>query len=225
MGSQDSVTEIIRRADEVLRVAYVGLETMKSPSGFTKNIGLRNVLTFGRSVTFVLQNLRSKDERFEQWYEPHSQKMKNDPIFCFFRDARNDLEKKGKLGVATSMEINSFSSYDMSRLEKDRPPGATSFFIADALGGSGWIVDLPNGEKLTYYIELPQSIGKVEQYFSSDISKKYLQDNDRSTVDLAMYFLDELSVIVNDARRFFLNQPSSSTHFKRRIPGYLRVVK
>jgi ABC-type anion transport system duplicated permease subunit len=57
---------------------------MRSEKGSQKNLGLRNVLTFARSVTFVLQNLSSKSEDFDNFYTPHQEKMKADPVFSFF---------------------------------------------------------------------------------------------------------------------------------------------
>jgi len=40
-----------------------------------------------------------------------------------------------------------------------QPPGATSFFIGDELGGTGWEVSQPDGSTEKYYIDLPEEIG------------------------------------------------------------------
>lgn len=35
------------------------------------------------------------------------------------------------------------------------PPDATSFFIADLIGGSGWEIELPDGLTEKYYVVVP----------------------------------------------------------------------
>ena len=225
MANRDEVAAIIRRSDEVLRTAYAGLEMMKSPSGLTQNIGLRNVLTFGRSVTFVLQNLNGKHDRYEEWYQPKQERMKSSKLFSFFRDARNNLEKQGKLDISTSVHGMAFTSEKMSAFEAERPPGATSFFFGDSLGGSGWIVKLPNGEDLHYYVQVPESIAKVEQYFSGALAEKYFGASSDSTLELAKIYLGELSEIVDDASKFFLNEEPAQMHNGKRLPPHLRIAK
>ncbi len=221
----DEVQEIIERADDTLRAAFMGLDMMNSASGKTKKLGLRNVLTFARSVTFVLQNLSGKDPRFESWYSPHQEAMKHDQVFCFFRDARNNLEKQGRLETKHSTNVHFFGSEVMAQFEKQRPPGAESFFIGDNLGGSGWEIKLPSGEKEKFYVNMPEEIATVELQFSGHLAEKYLESNDQTVVEHSKYVLNRLSLLVDDARLFFLGQPAPQLLNGRRLPAFIKVVK
>jgi|FLOH01.1.fsa_nt_gi hypothetical protein len=224
MKDDYTIKEILDRTLETLQTAQLGLADMKDASRHRRNPGLRNVIVFGRSVTFVLQNLRGKDARFEEWYLAKQTAMKADPIFLYFLEARNNLEKQGRLNVSTSLKLNSFSSADMARFEP-RPPGATGFFIGDNLGGSGWEIELPNGAKEKYYMEIPSDIGQVSQVFSDTRTEKSEVLADRSVDDLAGEYLKKLSNIVDDARKTFLSEEPAPMNGGRRLPPFLRVVK
>jgi hypothetical protein len=185
--------------------------------------GLRNLITFGRSVTFVLQNLRSVVEpgRFDAWYEPHQQSLKDDPLMRYFVEARNELEKQGKLSVATKAHIHAFSSDDIKKF--GRPPvGAAGFFIGDQLGGSGWEVELADGTKEKYYVDLPSSVGSVTQHFSN-LPEAVSPELKRATVeDLAQRYIERLEVLVAAARTHFLSPPPPAA---KQVPAYLKRVK
>ncbi len=187
--------------------------------------GLRNLIAFGRSVTFVLQNLRSVVDGefdFDAWYEPHQQSLRNDPLMRYFVEARNELEKQGKLCVSTSAHIRSFSSGDIAKF--GRPPvGATSFFIGDQLGGSGWEVELADGSKEKYYVELPVSIVEVKQHFSN-LPEAMVPELKGATVeDLSQRYIERLTALVIDARKHFLGV--SPPQELRQRPSHLRLVK
>lgn len=217
--------QVLQRVEGVLSTAYLGLEMMRDPSGRKKDAGLRNVLVFGRSVTFVLQNLRSIESSFDDWYDPHVAKMKADPIMQYFKDARNNLEKQGRIDVKTSATINALNDETMKLMQKTKPPGAKAMFIGDQLGGSGWEVELQGGETLRYYVELSVEIGVVEQSFALPHSDKFKSLENKSTLELTEHFLGSLSEIVNDANRTFAGAGPSQSINGRRIPSFLRVVK
>jgi hypothetical protein len=181
--------------------------------------GLRNLIVFGRSVTFVLQNLRSViPEEFDVWYGPHQEALRNDPLMRYFVEARNELEKQGKLNVATSAFIRSFSSDDIKKF--GRPPvGATSFFIGDQLGGTGWEVELAGGTKEKYYVELPVSIGEVKQHFANLPLAKAPELREATVEELCQRYLEKLAQIVALARQTFLGEVPSAK------ASHLRVVK
>lgn len=186
--------------------------------------GLRNLITFGRSVTFVLQNLRSVvREEFDAWYEPHQESLKNDPLMRYFVEARNELEKQGKLSVATSAHIHSFSTGDIAKF--GRPPiGAKGFFIGDQLGGSGWEVELADGSKEKYYVELPSSIAEVKQYFSNLPEAMAPELKGATVEDLSKRYIDRLAALVLAARTHFLGAPTQPIANMQR-PSHLRRVK
>ncbi len=218
------VEAVLRRVDDTLDTARLGLDDLLDTTRSRRMSGLRNLIAFGRSVTFVLQNLRSvvPPGTFDTWYEPHRQALRADPLMRYFVDARNELEKQGKLSVVTSAHIRSFSTDDIKKF--GRPPvGAKAFFIGDQLGGSGWEVELPDGSKEKYYVELPSSIGAVTQHFSNLPEAMSPELKGATVEELAKRYIERLAVLVTAARTHFLGPPTP--RIVKHIPPYLRRVK
>lgn len=219
----EKVEVVLKRVQDTLDTAKQGLLDMAEPSRSRRNTGLRNFIAFARSVTFVIQNLRSVSGiDFDAWYLPHQEKMKADPLMKYFIEARNELEKQGKLSVGTSVSIQSFSTSDIAKF--GRPPvGAKGFFIGDQLGGSGWEVELADGTTEKYYVDLPLSIGEVKQQFTNFPSAKAPELASRSVDDLCHMYLATLEALVQDAKNNFLEHQVTSEPKKR--PNHLRLVK
>jgi hypothetical protein len=220
----NEIRAIIQKAEETLQTARFGYEDLTSGNRYRRYSGIRNLVVFGRSVTFVIQNLKTPvgSDRFDAWYQPIQAKMKSDVLMKYFVTLRNEILKQGKLPVSTSASIN-FSSSDMEKLGTP-PPGASGFFIGDQTGGSGWEIELPDGTKEKYYVDLPESMAKVQQHFSElpvpdddDLKKKSIEE-------LSEYYLKELEVVVDEAREAFLDEDTQRAGGKR-LPPYLRVVK
>ncbi len=182
--------------------------------------GLRNLIAFGRSVTFVLQNLRSITPEFDPWYNAVQEEMKADPLMQYFVLARNELEKQGRLSVGISAAIKSFSTNDIAKFGPP-PRGAKGFFIGDQLGGSGWEVELGDGTTAKYYVELPSSVGEVTQQFTNlpqDLSPEL---KGQSVSDLSKLYIARLRALVDDARSKFLPADAPA-----KVRGsHLRLVK
>lgn len=208
----------IKRAQQVLDTAYFGLKILKSGDPSERSAGLRNVLVFGRSVTFVIQNLRSivGELRFNNWYAPFQDEMRADPLMRYFLDARNNLEKQGRLDVTVSGTVHSFNDYDFQKLEKP-PFESTSFFMGDQNGGSGWEMDLGGGESVKYYISIPKSIGEFRQVFHSLPDNIPQELRDLSTDELCFIYLQKLSKLLAATKEEFLLGPKERP--------YLRLVK
>ncbi|TOC21281.1 hypothetical protein CGJ88_25700, partial [Vibrio parahaemolyticus] len=68
-----TIREVLVRTEQTLETAKHGFDDLVSSNKTRRFTGLRNLIVFGRSVTFVLQNLRTAvgKERFDAWYEPH----------------------------------------------------------------------------------------------------------------------------------------------------------
>lgn len=216
--------EIFSRIDETMAVARLGYEDLTGESRQRRMVGLRNLIVFGRSVTFVIQNLKSAvgETRFDEWYMPIQEELKADPVMKYFVTLRNDLEKKGRLPVAVSAHIHRLSFEDLNKLP--RPPGATSLFIGDSQGGSGWEIEFADGSKERYYIELPASVAEVRQYFHELPVPDDHELKNRSIQDLAHYFLMRLDKVVESARLEFLDEVARIVN-GRRLPSYISVVK
>ena len=99
---------------------------------------LANIITFGRSVTLVVQNLRSVVIDFDKWYQSFQDEMRDDELLNIFKEARNNLEKQGKLDTQTIVELRNFNTSMLNMYMTNKPENAKGFFIEDKLGGSGW---------------------------------------------------------------------------------------
>jgi len=218
------IEAIIRRAEETLQTAKCGYEDLIGKNKNRRFSGLRNLIVFGRSVTWVLQNLRSviKDD-FDNWYEPEQEKMKNDPLMRYFINARNELEKQGKLSVATSVRIHSFSTGDLGKFGQP-PPGAKSFFIGDQFGGTGWEVEMYDGTREKYYIELPAEIGEVKQKLINFPEAESPELKGKSVEELCEIYLKRLEMLLDSAKERFLGKPTQKIGGKR-LPTYLKIIK
>jgi hypothetical protein len=169
-----------------------------------KLCGLRNLVVFGRAITFVLQNLRSTESEFEEWYTNYREQMESDPLMVYFKNIRNELEKEGSLRLSVRTYIKSFNyPQDIARFGPP-PLNAKAFFMGDHLGGSGWEVVLPDGSTRKYYINLPSDIGTVSLHFPQ--SPKYhlgkrIEDNSIETMSRA--YLNYLNMLVREAKEKF----------------------
>lgn len=65
------VAAVMVRIADTLEMAKLELRDLLDPNRELRMSGLRSVIAFGRSVTFVLQNLRSVAPNFDVWYAPH----------------------------------------------------------------------------------------------------------------------------------------------------------
>ncbi|QGX40552.1 hypothetical protein [Permianibacter aggregans] len=221
----ESIQEVIRRAEEILQTAWHGYEDLVGNNKGRRFTGLRNLIVFGRSVSFVIQNLRTPvgDKRFDTWYEKKQGEMKSDPIMKYFVSVRNEILKEGKLGISTAAHIHHFSSEVMRKLGTP-PPGANSFFIGDQFGGSGWEIEMPDGATEKYYVELPASVAEVKQQF---IDLPVPEDDElksKSVEELSKYYLEKVELLLDDARSEFLGEPAKKLAGKR-LPPYIKVIK
>jgi hypothetical protein len=164
--------------------------------------GLRNVAIFGRSVTFVLQNLRSQTPGFDHWYAPRVEQMKADTLMKYFIELRNSIEKKGDDLARANLDLIQFSTDDVATLGP-RPPGAIGVFFGDTAGGSGWRIENAPGMTEPYYVELPPEIGRTWATLA-DTPKEHGDD----PVDLCDRYIAKLEKLVADAEgEFGLVQP------------------
>ncbi len=221
---KNEIPSIIVKAEEILQTARFGYDDLISGNRQRRFSAIRNLVVFGRSVTFVIQNLKTPvgEEKFNNWYSPLQEEMKSDVLMKYFVTLRNEILKQGKLPISTSVTANILTG-DIAKFGTP-PPGAKGFFIGDQTGGSGWEIELPDGTTEKYYVEIPQSIAKVQQHFS----ELPVPDDDhlkmKSIEDLCEYYLIKLESILDDARKTFLKVKTEKVGEKR-LPPYIRVVK
>lgn len=199
-----TAAEIFYRVRRTLRDAENALaDFLTNPSPPQQRSSLRNFVVYGRTVTFVLQKLRSVVSDFNEWYEPIRAEMKNDPLLQFFKRLRSEILKEGEDKVATAVHIRLSMPRDISKFGPP-PPGATGFFIGDGEGGSGWIVRAPDGTETKHYVEVPDEIAEVSFMFDNPPQVHLgVPISDCSPANLCKLYLAYLTKIVNDAQRRF----------------------
>lgn len=197
----DDASTILEEAEYNLKAAYAGYKQYKSAEGEEKLLGLRNAVSFGRSVTFVLQRLKGKvDDDFESWYTERQEVLKQDEVAQKMDDLRNRI-LKGADGpeVSTYAKVNHLNTNDLYRI---MPPWADSAFIGDQYGGSGFEVEQPDGSTEKFYVDFPEEIDVETGLFINGSSDQDMQEVADAEEDLR-YYLKLLGEIVRDANDQF----------------------
>ncbi len=193
--------EILQRALETLHTAQLGLTGLQSPDPRVRIAGVRNVIVFGRAVTNVLQNLRSTEDSFEDWYKPQVAAMESQPLMKYLYKVCTEILKEGSVPVASGVLLN---GNPMELLRKFKAPrGAKSFFIGDRIGGSGWEVETDAGVVEKFYVELPSDLPG----FKADVTVYFPEapaELARMPIEaVCQQYIERLTAIVNKAHARF----------------------
>lgn len=191
--------EVFQNIDSVLENAKSGLDMVVGRNPKYRRIGLQNLIVFGRAVTNVLQNLKSIEPRFDEWYSPWVQIMKKNEVACYFYKMRSEILKEGVLNTSTSISIERLDIQSLMRVIP-KPKNATAFFIGDHLGGSGWEIDVGGGKSEKLYIEIPDGIPGVS--ISAELHLPNAPEG-LKTMPISMLAKDYFELIqsmVNDAK-------------------------
>ncbi|HEX73882.1 MAG TPA: hypothetical protein G4N93_01870 [Dehalococcoidia bacterium] len=199
-ASKRITADILKSAEETLKTAEYGFEDLMKGTRERKLPALRSLIVFARATTNVLQNLRSTEPDFDEWYKKYKMEMESDPLIKYFYELRSKILKKGLLQTSTHAYVRHFDfPADMSRFGPP-PPNVKGFFIGDNLGGSGWEIQLPNGSIEKYYVELPSDIGSVSLHFPEPPKFHLGQEiKDTSIETLSRMYLDYLCRLVRAA--------------------------
>lgn len=194
-----SKNTVFKNINDTLKTVELALNDLKNELPERRVAAIRNVITFGRSVTFALQKLKSHVDHFDDWYLPKQREMINSPLFKYFKDLRDEIIHEGKLDTSVQVRMPFFSPILLEYMPK--PPNQTGFFIGDQSGGSGWIVKNENGDEEKFYISLNKNFVDVQLQFSD------LPDNlgieDTSIVNLCSIYYEYLSNLVEEAKEIF----------------------
>lgn len=201
---EEDTESIINNAEDMLKTAKYGLDLLKTENPYYLPTGIRNVLTFGRAFTKVLQRLKSHESDFSAWYKPYRVEMENDLLLKYLYRIRNDVLKEGKMPVTTRGYISFLNTDWVNQLPK--PPNTKGFFIGDNLGGSGFEIELPDGSTEKLYIKLPWDTVITSVHFknlpNSHLGKSI---NGMSIKEICELYLQYLEKIVKDAKGKFLS--------------------
>lgn len=196
------VNSILASANQMLDVARLGLR-LYAAADDDRFAGIFNVASGGRSVTFAIQRLKGKVDGFTDWYGPIQDDMREDEVFQWFKALRNKIEKQGESRIGSnSSHIKSLNTSDLYRYAPPLAAGASlgNCAIGDPLGRSYWIIRLPDGTEERSYFELPEEVATLKLTMEGD-------HDGRDFGELASYYIDKLTTIVNDAVARFGSPP------------------
>jgi hypothetical protein len=202
----ESTQDVLHKTREMLDVARRGLSELEGVDAARRPLGIYNVAVFGRSVTLVLQNMRTIDRAgFDAWYAPYAKEMETDPLADYFKKLRNEILKQGAPSTGMSMHIEHLDSSEIQALIADPPAGAKGFFIGDQLGGSGWQIELPDGTVDKYYVQLPETLRVTVSLHLPDPPTEHVGDplSDTSITALCRLYVRYLERVVADAEAHF----------------------
>jgi hypothetical protein len=89
-----SRSNVLQSARDILRTAELGLRDLQSGPADRRLAGLRNAVVFGRAVTNVLENLRSRCAKFGSWYKVQSEALATDVDMKFLYKLRSEILKR-----------------------------------------------------------------------------------------------------------------------------------
>jgi hypothetical protein len=199
-----SMQDILAASKQMLTNAQMGLRNVKSADPTQRVPGLHNVIVFGRAVTIALQRLRSVVEGFDEWYGEAL--PAKDPLLIYMNRARNAILKQAETPrLSTHVVVRNFDGNPSRMFSGEPPQGATGVFVGDLLGGSGWLVRLPDGTQETYYAELsPFFEGTVTLHFQNGPTEFMGQPVTDSTVaGIASSYVAMLERVITEAEHRF----------------------
>lgn len=194
---------VLQNAQITLKNAKLGLNDFLK-GGERELAGLTALVTSGRAVTFVLQNLKHLEPNFESWYESYQKEMANDSLLKFFKELRNEIEKEGE----HSLDGCGIHVHSLETSKYPPPPNASEFFVGDEKGGMGWIVQNEDGSKSKIYLVPSADVATFHKYFSSSHPKFPTQHlgrqlSDTSAESLCKLYIEYLDALVQKAKQKF----------------------
>src|ERR1041385_4199177 len=93
--SKDEIFINLKRRQQELESLIKNFDTIPGNQRAT----ISRVAVEGRSITNILQNLRSVVSHFDDWYTSKVVEMANDPLLKFFYQLRTETLKRGNDGI------------------------------------------------------------------------------------------------------------------------------
>ncbi len=182
----------------MLQVARRGEQDFLEATTGRKISGLYSAVTSGRSITFVLQNLSSACEGWNEWYASEVEHMKRDEVCRWFVTVRNRIEKQGTPGsgsIAVFEPLGGMNRF-IAELQSLAPEGTVGMFLFDRLGRCGWVVRLGDGTEREVYYGAPDGVSLASMYLD-DAPGGY------SLEYLLPQYLDKLEALIDRAAQRF----------------------
>lgn len=196
------INAILDRSEDMLAAAQSGLKQFENSEGQARLIGLYNAITFGRSVTFVLKNLKGKTEGFDDWYSSKVDFLIDDSICSYMNELRSKILKEGDPDTASYANLDNFNTNQLARAT---PPWADGSFIGDRFGGSGFYVKRQDGTELKFYYDFDFDNVETGLYFkeTQDPDKSEFNQNIVPAEEDLKYYIGVMAVIAREANDKF----------------------
>jgi hypothetical protein len=201
-----TTTTTINSLESTLKMAKDGLDDIFKGKKERVHVGLLNLTVWGRAVTNVLQNLRSTEKEFDDWYMPYQKEMMNDELMKYFYKRRSEHLKQGNQGIITSL---SNINFDSSEVFKKYPPPKNNkgFFIGR---GMGWKVELADGSIENIYVEAPKEWATINLDLINPPKTHLNQEvTDISIENLSSLYYSYLKNLVQEATKKFSSRTNS----------------
>jgi hypothetical protein len=188
-----SSKEIVDNLKAYLELAELGLQDLLSDNPKFKDLGLRNLAMHARSLSIAMHNLGNGDSEVTEWYLGIQNEMNSSEVCRYFADLSTEIYHQEK-NIIRSNDNSSFTVDMFNRLAQPQIAKAIGFFISDNLGGYGWDIALPSGQKDKFYLELPQEILNIEVTETTSDHLKAL--GEKSVEEIGQLYFDFLTDMV-----------------------------
>ncbi|TSA26595.1 hypothetical protein D4R71_03540 [bacterium] len=216
----DIFTRLNRRMNGLKRLG----EILSDPIPGQKRDTISRVAVEGRSITNILQNLRSVIDNFDVWYQPFVVEMSNDPLLKYFYQLRTSTLKKGDdkiKGVRVSARSNASISLNPKGIDvkyiddhniehilfHPQPQNTISKFLGDQEGGAGFVLKTPDGKEVKQYVYIPSNAADIDVFFENP-PNIHLGTTlpDKSPKYFCKLYIDYLTELVSKAEEKFLSE-------------------
>jgi hypothetical protein len=195
-------SKVLANVREMLSMAEAGWNDAVGQDARRRRPGLMNLFTYGRSVTFAIQTMKSVDPGFEDWWAPYQARMAADPLMRYFNTTRTEIIHQGHLATFTRMEINTDDMGALVReLTRNAPPNTIRMFLGEnETGGNGWEVRMPDGSITKVYFSLPDSPEITSDLLVPSPPKQHdgKEITNTSASNLATLYIESLRKMVSE---------------------------
>jgi hypothetical protein len=208
MSSQslDATIATLNLSMERLKLVKLQILELKKASPYNRQLAITNALSLARSVYHSLSQLRKQGNvESKAWFKLENEKLATSEINDWLRKARDVSLKEAKPITSMNAYIGNFNTDMMANLV--RPPGATSFFIGDQNGGSGWDITHSDGSTSVVYVNSDKDIpeARIIVWNSSQFAPKGKEQT--PVEELFEQYTDEYNKILLDGIKRFSGGP------------------
>jgi len=193
-----NLEKVLKNIDDTLKTVRFALSDLNNAHPERRDAAIRNIITFGRSVTFAIQKLKTHVEGFDDWYKPKQREMQDNILFKFLNELRNEIIHEGKLEISQDIHVKNFNTILLQYVPQ--PPNTISFFIGDEHGASGWLVE-NDGVREKYYFSIPEEFVQIKLMFNN--LPEELKNEQKSINQYCQIYYDYLFNLVKETKEKF----------------------